>query len=444
MVIPKSIKLPFNFNPRKYQIGFLRAVDRGIKRIIIIWPRRHGKDKTCYNALVKEAMKRVGNYFYIFPEYSQGKKALWKNIDRDGFRTINHAPKELVKSINNTEMMIELKNGSTIQIVGAANIDSVVGSNPAGVVFSEYSLIDPLVWGYILPILKENNGFAWFNFTPRGNNHAKRLYESAKNNPAYFVQKYTALDCNVFTEEELEETRTEYIELYGDDDLFEQEFMTSFEAAVQGAYYGKIMNRLESNGQIKVVPFAPEAKVNTAWDLGINDTTAIWFYQIIAGEIRMIDYYETSGEGLSHYASILQQKQQSEKYVYGTHYLPHDAGNRAIDTGITRIQTLHNLGITNTAIVPKTKRLDGIDRVRGILPRCFFDSKKCERGLDCLREYHKEFDNKNKVWKKTPKHDWSSNGADAFRYLAMSLNESTQSNDYYEPQEDLFDDDGYY
>lgn len=443
--LTKVLTLPYKFKPRKYQIPFFKVVDNGIQRVILIWPRRHGKDKACYNALVREAMKRRGNYFYIFPEYSQGKKALWRNLDKDGFRTINHAPKEIIKSINNTEMSIELINGSTIQIVGASNIDSVVGSNPAGVVFSEYSLIDPLVWGFILPILKENGGFAWFNFTPRGNNHAKKLYESNKDNPDWFVQRLTAEDCGVFTAEELEETRQEYIELYGDDDLFEQEFMTSFAAAVQGAYYGKIINRMEANGQVKTVPHLPNLPVYTAWDLGINDTTAIWFFQLDAGEIRVVDYYETSGEGLAHYAVKLQEKQQLYGYVYGTIYLPHDGNNRSLDTGQTRVKTLNELGFKNIVVLPKRKVAEGIDQVRAILSRCFFDEKKCERGLNCLKEYHKDFDHKNKVWRSSPVHDWSSNGADAFRYLAMAVAYRPRADSYIVTQEDeLFDEDGYY
>lgn len=442
-----EVKLFHNFRPRPYQVPFLKAVKNGIKRVVLIWPRRHGKDKTCYNALVKEAIRRVGNYFYIFPEYSQGKKALWNNIDSNGFKTIDHAPKELVLNKNKTEMLIELVNGSTIQIIGASNIDSIVGSNPVGIVFSEFSLIDPLVWGYILPILRANDGFAWFNFTPRGNNHARKMYINNLNKDDWFVQKYTAKDCGVFTDEELEEIRLEYLDLYGDDDLFEQEYMTSFEAAVHGAYYGKIMNRLEAESQITTVPHITGLPVHTAWDLGANDTTAIWFFQQNGSEIRLIDYYEMSGEGLAHYAQILQEKREQNCYVYGTHYLPHDANHTTIDLGQTRIATLNQLGVTNIKIVPKLSVLDGIEAVRRILSRCFFDNKKCERGLDALREYHKDFDKKNKVWRNKPKHDWSSNAADAFRYLAVALDipkRERDDDDCYDPDSDLFDKDGFY
>ncbi|WP_460297023.1 hypothetical protein, partial [Bacillus cereus] len=158
---------------------------------------------TCFNALIKKAVERTGNYYYIFPEYNQGRKALWDNIDKDGLRTIDHVPKEIIKSRNATEMKIELVNGSIIQIVGAADIDRIVGTNPVGVVFSEYSLIDPMVWGYIYPILAENGGFAWFNMTPRGKNHGLRLLESAQSNPEWYVSHLNAKQCGVFSDDEL-------------------------------------------------------------------------------------------------------------------------------------------------------------------------------------------------------------------------------------------------
>ena len=413
---PQKIRLPFNFKPRPYQIPSLAAVDRGIKRIIKVWPRRHGKDKTDFNALVKEAAKRAGNYYYIFPEQNQGRRALWDNIDTDGFRTINHAPAGIVKSINNSEMKIELKNGSIIQVVGARDADRIVGTNPVGIVFSEYSLIDPMLWGYLLPILRNNGGFAWFNFTPRGDNHAKELFDKNKDKPGWFVERLTAKQCGVYSNEELTEIAEEYFDLYGDYELYEQEFNTSFQSPMQGAYYGNHMRQADEQKRITSVPYDASVPVYTVWDLGFNDANAIWFYQNVGKEIHLIDYYEASGEALGHYVNIL----NSKPYVYSTAYLPHDANAHELQTGKTRADALRELGIVKQQVLKRADRLDGIEQARQILSRCWFDEEKCSKGIKALKNYHKEFDTKRKVFKRTPEHDWSSNGADAFRYLAQS------------------------
>jgi len=410
--------LPHHFEPRIYQRGFWNAADK-LLRIVTVWPRRHGKDKTMYNKLIEKAIRRKGNYFYIFPEYNQGKKALWTNIDKNGFRTIDHAPKDIVRRTNNTEMLIELVNGSTIQIVGASSIDRVVGSNPAGVVFSEYSLIDPMVWGYVLPILAENKGFAWFNFTPRGANHAKRLLEQARDNPDWYAQHLNAEDCGVFSSQELVKIRDEYFELYGDYHLFEQEFMTSFDAPVMGAYYATHLKRARDENRITSVPYDSAVPVHTAWDLGIGDATAIWFYQTIGKEIHIIDYYENNNEGIAHYANIL----NSKGYFYGRHYFPHDGKAKELGTGKTRQEVAREYGI-NAHILPVQSVEDGIEAVRNLIGKCWFDEKKCERGLDALINYSKDFDEERKIYRNRPRHDWSSHGSDAFRYLAMGYKEN--------------------
>jgi len=411
-----KITIPHRYKPRDYQLGFLRAIDSGVKRCILVWPRRHGKDKTCFNALIKKAVERVGNYYYIFPEYGQGRKALWLNIDGDGFRTINHAPKKIVKSMNSTEMRIELINGSTIQIVGASDIDSVVGSNPVGIVFSEYSLIDPTVWGYLYPILAENGGFAWFNFTPRGNNHAKRLLESNQGKKGWYTSHLNALECGVFTQQQLEEAQEEYLELYGDLQLFEQEFMTSFAAPIQGAYFAHHLDRARDDGRICSVPYEANLPVHTYWDLGIDDSMTIWFVQLFNREVRMIDYLESSGEGIPYYVGELSRK----PYIYGTHFAPHDIEVRELTTGVSRKDTAKGLGIEFETVKRPTTKEDGIDAIRMLLSRCWFDAKKCEKGLDALTNYRKEWDDKNKVFKNHPLHDWSSHGTDAFQTLALS------------------------
>lgn len=424
-----NITLPYKFSPRKYQVPFLRAVDNGIKRILLVWPRRHGKDKSCFNALVKEAFKRVGNYYYIFPEYNQGRKALWDNIDKDGMRTIDHVPKELLKSKNATEMKIELINGSIIQIVGAADIDRIVGTNPIGVVFSEYSLIDPLVWGFIYPILAENDGFAWFNMTPRGKNHGLKLLESALSNPEWFVSHLNALDCGVFTKEALEKIRQEYFDLYGDYQLYDQEFMTSFEAPIQGAYFAAHIDRAEQDGRITKVPYEANLLVNTYWDLGMDDSTTIWFVQLYNREIRLIDYLEDSGEGLAYYANELNKK----GYSYGKHFGPHDIEVRELGTGVSRKETADTLGIRFETVPRPAKKEDGIDAIRSILSRCWFDETKCVKGVEALRNYRKDWDEKNKVYKNHPVHDWSSHGTDGFQTLALAAPEPQQEIKAYVP-----------
>ena len=411
-----TLTIPYKFQPRNYQLGFFKAIDNGIKRALLVWPRRHGKDKTCINALVKKAVERTGNYYYIFPEYNQGRKALWDNIDKDGMRTIDHVPGAIIKSKNATEMKIELVNGSIIQIVGAADIDRIVGTNPVGVVFSEYSLIDPMVWGYIYPILAENGGFAWFNMTPRGKNHGLRLLESAQGNNEWYLSHLNALQCGVFSAEELEKIKQEYFELYGDYQLFEQEFMTSFAAPIQGAYFAVHMERAQNDGRIANVPYDALLPVNTYWDLGIDDSTTIWFAQLYGNEVRLIDYVEDSGEGLAHYINIL----NSKGYVYGKHYAPHDIEVRELTTGVSRKETAEKLGIRFETVKRPARKDEGIDAIRNLLSRCWFDATKTERGRDALSNYHKEFDEKRKVYKTQPYHDWSSHGVDGFQTLALS------------------------
>lgn len=427
-----TLTIPYRFTPRPYQLGFFKAIDSGIQRALLTWPRRHGKDKTCFNALIKKAVERTGNYYYIFPEYNQGRKALWDNIDKDGLRTIDHVPKEIIKSRNATEMKIELVNGSIIQIVGAADIDRIVGTNPVGVVFSEYSLIDPMVWGYIYPILAENGGFAWFNMTPRGKNHGLRLLESAQSNPEWYVSHLNAKQCGVFSDDELEKIRQEYFELYGDYQLYDQEFMTSFDAPIQGAYFAVHMDRAEQDGRVANIPYESMLTVNTYWDLGIDDSTTIWFVQMQNREVRLIDYVEDNGEGLSYYINIL----NSKGYTYGKHYAPHDIEVRELTTGISRKETARSLGINFETVKRPARKDEGIDAIRNLMSRCWFDKDKTEKGRDALTNYHKEFDEKRKVYKNQPYHDWSSHGVDAFQTLALSDPKPLlQTGHVYKPQD---------
>lgn len=230
------IQVPYKFSPRPYQVKLFKALEEGTKRAVIIWHRRSGKEKTCLNIMVTKMLERVGTYYYFFPEFSQGRKIIWDGIDKDGFRFIDHIPKELIVNKNDQEMKIRLKNGSIFQIIGTDNIDSIVGSNPVGCVFSEYAIQRPQAWEFIRPILAENGGWAIFDYTPRGMNHGWKLYQQAITS-GWFHEVLTVDDTEAISAEAL---REEYAQM--PEDLFEQEYYCKF---VEGA--GQFFKRIEEN-----------------------------------------------------------------------------------------------------------------------------------------------------------------------------------------------------
>ena len=221
--VQEKITLPYKFKARSYQIPFLRAWDSGIKRMFIVWHRRSGKDKTVIANLPKRMMERVGTYYYFLPTYNQARKVVWTGADKEGFKFLDHFPKEIVKMVNQSDMIIELINGSILQLIGADNIDRIVGTNPIGVIFSEYSLMKPDVWNFISPILRENDGWAVFVMTPRGTNHAWDLMNTVKNDPKWFVQTLSVDDTQALSREALEEAKNEM-----PIDLFNQEYYCKF------------------------------------------------------------------------------------------------------------------------------------------------------------------------------------------------------------------------
>lgn len=410
------IKLPYKFEPREYQLPIWEAFDSGIKRLIQVWHRRAGKDRNDLNIIAREMQKKVGIYHYYFPTYSQGKKALWEGIGKDGFRYINHFPKELVENINNSEMKVHYKNGSIFQIIGTDDIDKIVGTNPIGVVFSEYSLQNPKVWDFIRPILRENGGWAIFNFTPRGKNHAFKLYEMAKSNIKWFVSLLTIRDTKILTEEDIQEERDAGML----EEMIQQEFYCSFTASIIGSYYWEQVDWAERNGRFTTVPWDPALPVHTVWDLGIGDAMAIGFFQIVGKEIHMIRYYEDSGKGMDHFIKYLQKK----KYVYGKHFAPHDIKAREMITGKSRLELAASLGI-NFEVVPNIGIQNGIDAARMLFRRLWVDKDKCADWIELIPQYTKEYDEEKKIFKNTPLHDWTSHGADMFRYLAVVVDEMT-------------------
>lgn len=388
----------------------------------LIWHRRSGKDDLALNWAASAAHRRIGTYWHMLPEASQARKAIWEAIDsHTGKRRIDQAfPKEIRETTRENEMFIRFKCGSTWQVLGSDNYDSLVGSPPVGVVASEWALANPKSWAYLRPILAENGGWAAFITTPRGKNHAERMYRSLQADPAAFVQKLTALDTGVFTKDVLDRERAAYIADYGEKDgnvLYESEYLCSFEAPVIGAIYPKELANAKADNRIGSVPYSPGHLVSTAWDIGWGDSTAIWFYQEIGGEFRVIDYYEANGEQFTFYLSIL----RSKGYDYDTLWLPHDAEtNGKYATG----KSIAEQGQANgfkVRIAPKLSIEDGINQSRQLLKRARIDATKCAHGLECLENYRWGWNDRLDEPKREPVHDWSSHGSDAWRYMAVSV-----------------------
>ena len=407
-----KLRVPVDWRPRPYQLPLWKFLEGGGKRAVCVWHRRAGKDLCSINWAVGSALQRPGLYWHLFPTYNQGRKIAWDGMTKDGRAFLNHFPEELVEGKNNTEMRLTLKNGSIFQVVGTDNVDRLIGANPVGVIFSEYSVQDPRAWDYIRPILAENDGWALFIFTARGRNHGYDLLNIAKRNETWFQQVLSVEDTRAIPMSAVDEERAAGMP----EEMIEQEFFCSFDAPLVGAYYGNAMARLLADKHITKVPYEPLLDVHTSWDLGVGDSTVILFFQLQGNEIRIIDYYENQGEGLAHYIKVLREKE----YVYGDHYAPHDIQVRDFSTGRSRLEIARELGV-RFRVAANLRIDDGIEAVRSILPRCYFDEDKCSHLIEALRQYRKDYDEKLKAYKDRPLHDWTSHPADAMRYLALSV-----------------------
>ena len=414
-----NIKIPNRWRVRRYQLKLWRYLENGGKRAVAVWHRRAGKDSLSLNWTAFAAMKRVGVYWHMLPLQTQARKVVWDAIDKKGRRVIDQVfPPEIRKSSNASEMKIELKNGAIWQCVGSDNYNALVGANPVGVVFSEYAIADPKAWDFIRPILAENDGWALFIYTPRGRNHGLTLFETAMRNPDWFAQKLSVEQTKAIPLKAVEAERKAGM----DEETIQQEFYCSFDAALKGSYYGSYLNALENDGKIGDVPHMPERPVFTAWDLGIGDATAVWFYQKSGEAVNVIDYYESSGVGLEHYVKILKEK----PYVYtNDNIFPHDVKVHELGSGKSRLDILASLGVRGR-VLPRCGLDDGIAAVRLLLPRCRFDAAKCAKGLEALRQYRKDWDDTRKDFTPKPLHDWTSHAADAFRYLAVGIKKQTE------------------
>jgi len=406
------------YKPRPLQ----REIHASLKRWnLLVCHRRFGKTVFAINELIKQAVKntqKMPRYAYVAPYYKQAKQIAWDYL-KDFTRPIPGI------KVNESELRVDFPWGARIQLFGADSPDSMRGLYLDAVVLDEYADMSPRIFSEVLrPALSDREGSAIFIGSAKGGTPFYDLWERVKDEPDWFVKVYKASETGVISTAELEDARK-----IMDEDEFAQEYECSWTASIKGAYYGKQLADAQTDDRIGKVPYDPRLPVHTAWDLGVGDSTAIWFYQVLGQEIRIIDFHEDSGEGLPYYAKILDEKD----YKYGEHWAPHDIQVRELGSGKSRIETAKMLGI-QFRIVPNLSIDDGINAVRNTIPRCWFDAKKCELGLQALRNYRKEYDDRRQEYKPRPLHDWSSHAADAFRYLSVSLRDKQKTKSNKQPR----------
>lgn len=396
--------IQLQYNPREHQ----QKIHDHLKRFnVLVCHRRFGKTVLSINSLIRAALtsqKIEPRFAYIAPFFNQVKDIAWSYLKQ--FSLVIPGT-----SVNESELRIDFPNGSRIRLYGADNPDRLRGIYLDGIVFDEYANMNPRIWSEIIrPALSDRQGWSIFIGTPNGENNFFELYQNAVTDPEWYAALFKASETNIIDRGELDSAkRTMTPEEY------EQEYECSFSIAAKGTYYSKEFETIIRDGRITNVPYDPVIPVYTAWDLGIGDSTSIWFAQFTGNEIRIIDFYENNGQALNHYIKVLKEK----PYIYQTHFAPHDIEVRELGSGLSRLEISRNLGII-FEVCPNIAVIDGINAVRMMLATCWFDKEKCKQGLIALRSYKTEYDEKKKVFKKIPLHDWSSHASDALRYLALS------------------------
>ncbi len=421
-----------DFEVRWYQQPFyLALVEQRQKRLIEIAHRRWGKDEIVLAGFRELSRRRPGTYWHCFPEYAQARKAIWNGINgHTGKRRIDEAfPPEIRTRINDNDMFIETVWGSTWQLLGSDRYDATVGSGPVGIAYSEWALCNPAAWAYHKPMIDESDGTAVFITTPRGANHAKRMYDRARTSKYWFAEISSIDQTDALTKEQLDESLSEYIDLYDEElgrSLFEQEYYCSFEAAIIGSYYGGHMSRARKDGRICPVAWDESLPVITVWDIGFSDDTVILFVQVLAGEVRIIDTYDANGRDLEHYAEVINGKPWAGNYA--KHWLPHDAQAKTLAAAGRSVyeQLTHDHGLKNVSILRNTNtEQQGIIAARQLFPRLWIDEAQ-EKFLDALTNFRREWDDDKKCFRDNPVHDWTNHYCDALRYLAWVWKEPVQ------------------
>jgi phage terminase large subunit len=413
-------EVELDYKPRDV---FLDFHDRTQRWAVIVAHRRCGKTVSCLNDMIFRALiegKEDGRYAYVAPYYSQAKNVAWDYLLRFS--------KPVMAKANQSELWVELINGARIRLFGADNADSLRGLYLDGIVLDEYADMRPRIWGEIIrPLLADRNGlngfktWAVFIGTPKGHNAFFDIYNNATKDPDWYVKVLRASQTGLLPQAELDDAKKVMSE-----DQYLQEMECDFESAILGAYFGKEMRQLTDQGRIRDIEYDPMFPVHTAWDLGYSDDTAIWWFQVVHGEIRMLDYHSSNGQPVAFYAGIIASREKERGYIYGTHYLPHDARAKTLASNKSIIEQLSDkIPLKCLKIVPSLSLQDGIQATRLALTRAWFDHK-CEDGIECLRQYQREYDEDKKVFRDKPRHDWTSHGADAFRMLSIAWKEEAK------------------
>lgn len=431
--MPRRVTLPYDFEPREYQQRYMDHYDHGGHGGVWIWHRRAGKDLVSLHQTVKMMHQRVGMYWHCLPTYTQARKAVWNNFNNTSGKRLLRAifPKEIVKHPDDfrpqAEMLIETKNGSILQIIGSDNIDNIVGAGPLHVTFSEYALCKPNSYSLIKPMLRESGGTVSFITTPRGRNHAWDIFEVAGREKGWVRDHQSLVDTGAWRfwktdtgegfaspEEVMAAERAAGMQ----PELVRQEYLCDWTAALVGSVYGDLMEVLEKNGAI--CDFEADGTAFTAWDLGLNDSTAIWFMVINGHKIDFVDYYEAHGKPLSHFFEHVEMRAAQHGLEYKKHWLPFDAKAKTLASQVSVLdQFIERYGSSKVDIAPKLSPIDGIQAARWLLQQKIRFHKRITLGIEVLKQYHYEFDEGTRSYSNRPEHDWSSHGADAFRYAAL-------------------------
>jgi phage terminase large subunit len=442
----KNIDLPHIYEARDYQSDFWDAwysegahEGKNYDIFVLNWHRRAGKDMTCWNAAIEYCAEEPMTCKYAFPTGDMARDNLWEAYTNDGLRFTDFFPEDLrVKQhkgddgLNSSLKSIEYLTGGSIRVISAHKPGRLRGGNSKLFVLSELQAMDPSVIDIIEPILEANHGRLLVNLTANGDSAAKGLLEAWKQDSRVYVSILTADDTPVFTKETLTRIRERTIKRFEArgqsveeaNAFVDQEYYCKWDSPVVGSYFGSGMRRAQGQGRITVVPYEEKLRVHTFWDLGVDDSMSIWFVQFFNQEVRLIDYFEASGEGFKYYAKVLNGQHEGFEhmgdYLYGKHYAPHDIMVRNMGKDAkTRQDVAKSVGIKFEVVKRVSAKEDGIEAIRSILSRCWWDAKKCKRGINALKGYKKEWNEKLMVYKDSPVHDWTSHGTDAFQTLAL-------------------------